>query len=258
MGEISGITADLNRNMTRFANDYPHLARTETDHYGRTCMCVDDPGALASFVAFCSGKKRRVFLRGSTINHQHSVPSLFRDVYGKQCDDDELDKRWSAYKDALNKLKALDGTRWDRCNLGAVFQHYGMRSPWLDVVRNLHTAIWFAIHDFESRGILRVAVQSEQDSGWISAYVREPPNQSGKLIAQDIVGEQSSRHFRPHAQQGLSLAMQDDHASCPSKAQDFIHYRIAQIRFPNSKQWKLAGTCFRPGSCFLPPSTMTR
>ena len=110
-------------------------------------------------------KRRRVFLRGSAINRQCSVPSLFRDVNGKQCDDDELDKRWSTYKNALKGLNALDGTRWRRPNLGAVVQHYGIRTPWLDVVDNLYTAIWFAIHEFESRGILRVAVPSKQD--WV-------------------------------------------------------------------------------------------
>ncbi len=47
--------------------------------------------------------------------------------------------------------------------------------------------------------------------------------------------------------------MQDDHASCPSKAQDFIHYRIAQIRFPNSKQWKLRGHMFSTRFLFPAP-----
>ena len=239
--------------MTQFEDDYRHLARTETDRYERTCMCVDDPGVLASFVAFCSGKTRRVFLRGSTINHQHFIPSLFRDVHGKQCNDDELAKRWSAYKDVLEKLRALDGNRWDRCNLGAVLQHYGIRTPWLDVVDNLYTAIWFAVHDFETRGTLRVAVPSEQDWGWISIYVGGCPNQPGTLIAQDIVGEQSSRHFRPHAQQGWSLAMQDDRASGPSRAQDFVDYRIAQICFPNSKRWKLRGHMFSTRFLFPAP-----
>ena len=145
----------------------------------------------------------------------------------------------------------LGGTAaiWER-----FFSTSGIRTPWLDVVDNLYTAIWFAVHDFETRDTLRVAVRSEHEWGWISFYVgqRQRPKQS-KLVAQDIVGEQSSRHFRPHAQQGLSLAMQKDDASGPSKAQDFIDYRIAQIRFPNSKRWKLRGHMFSTRFLFPAP-----
>ena len=47
------------------------------------CMQIADPAILASFVAFCSKKCSQVFLRGSTDRHRHSVPSLFRDDYGK-------------------------------------------------------------------------------------------------------------------------------------------------------------------------------
>ena len=46
---------------------------------------VNDPMGLAAFVAFCSGKHRRIYLRGSTSDYPYSVPTLFRrDGVGQQ------------------------------------------------------------------------------------------------------------------------------------------------------------------------------
>ena len=243
-------------------------------------MHVTDPVVLASFVAFCRGghipspsnqsvdtcvdtratskpdEVRRVFMRGCTRNHPRSPPSLFRSVGGEVHSQEMRKRLWWAYQGVLTKLKEdpvmVEWSRWSQPNLGAVLQHYGIRTPWLDVVDNLYTAIWFAVHDFETRGTLRVAVPSEQDWGWILIYVDACPNQPGTLIAQDIVGEQSSRHFRPHAQQGLSLAMQDDMSSL-SEDQDFDGFLVARIRFPNSKRWKLRGHMFSTRFLFPAP-----
>ena len=110
----------------------------DEDDYGQY-MHVKDPVVLASFLAFCSGNHNRVFLRGCCRNFPMSFPSLFRDQ-GSFCGDPK--KRWSTYRCVLRKLRdLLTGTRWDRENLGAVLQHYGIKTPWLDVVRNLHTTI---------------------------------------------------------------------------------------------------------------------
>ena len=48
-------------------------------------MSVNEPLALAAFVAFCSETHREVFLRGCTRHYGQSVPSLFRDNFGEQC-----------------------------------------------------------------------------------------------------------------------------------------------------------------------------
>ena len=57
--------------------------------------------------------------------------------------------------------------------------------------------------------------------------------------------QKSRTHIRPHAQQGLSLAMQSDPKTSGTSdlagEQDFMRYRIAQIRFPNTGAWKVCG-----------------
>ena len=220
--------------MRRFCETegYDVLATVE---HSSAYMRVDDPMGLAAFVAYCSGKHRRIYLRGSRCNHPHSVPGLFRRDDGGQYGDAECEQRWNAYTELLKQLKIiLKGRRWHRTGLGAVLQHYGFRTPWLDVVRNLHTAIWFATRD--------KALESEREPfGWISLYVNTPR----RLKVVDLWGQHSSRHFRPHVQQGLSLAMQRDDAQSPCKQQDFnIQHCIARIRFRRSERWVLGGHMF--------------
>ena len=215
-----------------------------------TQIRIDDPAVLASFIAFCSGPCRPVFLRGETRCFPSSVLSLFRNA------GNELEQRWAAYKCFLNRPQELHpplrGTRWQGTeHLGAVLQHYGIRTPWLDVVRNLYTAIWFATHDFETRGSCFVATTSEREHGYISIYDARPEGRTWLKVV-DLWGDDSSRHFRSHAQHGLSLAKQDDDGN-PRGKQDLEPYRIAHVRFPNSRQWALCGHMFSTRFLFPAP-----
>ena len=252
--------------LKEFCEDYRELATKELDEHDHPYIRIDEPIALSVFAAFCSGDGQEVFFRGSTGNFGKSLPSLFRRIPAGHVVD-----RWRSYKCLLRELKgseAIKGLRWGRSNLGAVLQHYGIWTPWLDVVRNLYTAVWFATHELVqkpcerhettenacqecgSQGFIK---RSCKDYGWISFYTRdadcsvEHPCLNRELVVQDIACEQSSRHFRPHAQQGLSLAMQSDpeeqhdDMSMVEKIQDFNSYRIAHVQFPNSEEWALCG-----------------
>ena len=50
----------------------------------------------------------------------------------------------------------------------------------------------------------------------------------------------------------MSLAMQNDQDELEA-CQDFRKYRIAQVRFPNSKPWKLTGYMFSTRFLFPAP-----
>ena len=165
-----------------------------------------------------------------------------------------MNKRWQAYQQSLNKLRQiLPGTRWNEQNLGAVLQHYGIRTPWLDVVRNLYTAIWFATHDFETRGSCLVATPSEREGGYISLLHDARPEGKDCLMVVDFWDENSSRHFRPHAQHGSSLARQNDDRCPRGDEQDLEQYRIAHVSFPNSRKWTLRGHLFSARFLFPAP-----
>ena len=230
MTASNGISGDL---MRRFCETTGYAELAAMDSVG-TYMHVNGPMGLAAFVAYCSGTYRRIYLRGSTIDHPYSVPTLFRRDDGRQYDYPECERRWNAYRDLLTRLRQiLDGRRWYRAGLGAVLQHYGIKTPWFDVVRNLYTAIWFATrHEANATAC--------STFGWISLYA----NRRRELRVIDLWGQHSSRHFRPHMQQGLSLAMQPDSEHKPRQQQDFNRYRIAQICFRKSWEWDLRGHMF--------------
>ena len=238
MTASSGMSGDL---MRRFCETKGYAELATMDSAG-AYMHVNGPMGLAAFVAYCSGN-RRIYLRGSTIDHPYSVPTLFRrDGDGRQYDYPECKRRWYAYRDLLIRLRSiLSDRRWHRPRLGAVLQHYGLKTPWFDVVRNFYTAIWFATRD-EAGGT------AHSPFGWISLYA----NRRKELRVIDLWGMHSSKHFRPHMQQGLSLAMQPDpdpgppagDTQHPCRQQDFNEYRIAQICFRKSAEWDLDGHMF--------------
>ena len=226
------------------------------DKYGQY-LHMEDPVVLAALAAFCSGNHHRVFLRGSCQDYPESFPSLFRDKESF-CSDPE--ERWTAYRYALGKLRGrFRGTRWDRENLGAVLQHYGVKTPWLDVVRSLHTAIWFATHTLDDDDPAHRPVERNmKEHGWISLYVSCRAGQR-QLTVVDLWDAHSSQHVRPHAQQGLSLAMQsdpkdiEDHCPVAACESDFNTHRVARIRLPaQSERWRLCGHMF--SSQFLFPA----
>ena len=140
--------------------------------------------------------------------------------------------------------------RWRRKDLGAVLQHYGIRTPWLDVVRNLYTAIWFATHDLRGSGLHGVAMPTRDDYCWISFYRRRAGAAKETLRVTDLSAHHSSTHLRAHAQHGTSLAMQADDVDLPHQCQDFSRFRIAQVRIPNGRNWKLSGHMFSSGFIF--------
>ena len=224
--------------MRRFCDD-KYYKTFATMHWTGRYMVLDDPVILSAFVAYCSSRRRRVFLRGTVRDYPTSFPSLFRDPasHDDQCSPEQRKRRWCAYRIAVEKL-ALKlkpkgrRSRWRRENIGAVLQHYGMKTPWLDAVTNVHTAVWFATHDLETG--------RTSHGGWISVYVRRHTSEQKRLKVIDLRGYQSSMHFRPHAQQGLGLAMQED-TETVSVDQNFNNYRIANIHLRCSPKWSLFG-----------------
>ena len=231
--------------------------QSATLHYGHNSpfITIEHPTALAAFFAFCNGQSTyaRVYLRGSTDCYDTAYPSLFRGLPQNQHVREQT-KRWRAYKHVLQRFQELKGRRWRRKDLGPVLQHYGIKTPWLDVVRNLYSAIWFATHELKNSGLDGLARPATNDYGWISFYRRKVPATDRPLLVNDISARHSSLHLRPHVQHGASLGMQSDDDESPDPFQDFNRFRIAQIRIPNSKKWKLSGYTASTAFMFPPPA----
>ena len=216
-------------------------------------LYIERPLDLAALFAYCNGlgTDTRTFLRGCTKNYATAYPALFRGVSedGNLC---ERKRRWFAYKYLHESLRKLKGNRWRRNDLGAVLQHYGIKTPWLDVVANLYTAVWFATHELSDNGSFIVPRPTKSDYCWISFYRRKLGTENHQLQVKNLSAAHSSTHVRPHTQHGVSLAMQPDNNEHPHHIQDFNRYRIAHVRFPNSKKWQVSGHMF--STSFMFPS----
>jgi hypothetical protein len=117
-----------------------------------------------------------------------------------------------------------------------VLQHYGFRTPWLDVVDDIHTAVWFALNKAQAVDGRYGYSRSNSDAGWI-ALISAPR----AIKCQDLRETQSSRNTRCHAQQGWSLAMQYDAQAQFNQQQDFTDHVVGTIRIPNGGEWHLEG-----------------
>ena len=240
------------RSMEQFSSQNSASAKL-IDHAGSVHLAIERPTTLAAFFAFCSGQSSntRVFLRGCTENYNTAYPALFRGLSDNNLMANRM-SLWYAYKYVLAHVTELDGHRWRRADLGAVLQHYGIKTPWLDVVRNLYSAIWFAKHELHGTGLEGVVNPTPKDYFWLSFYRRYLPATGTIRRVQDISAHHSSTHLRPHVQHGGSLAMQRDDAQEPDVSQDFNRFRIAQIRIPNTTEWDLSG--YMASTAFMFPS----
>jgi hypothetical protein len=201
---------------------------------GTKCLDATEPTVLANFIAYWKspgrGRGRQIFLRGESEFHLTLVPKLFRSP-GIQS------KTWAAYRAFIKGLPArVRGTRFRRSNFGAVLQHYGFHTPWLDVVDDVNAAIWFALHERSQDSAIYRYHPSKRSHGWVVLVA------AGRGVrVQNLRENHSSRNSRCNAQQGYSLAMQYDNEDHEHRQQDFGARVIGRVRIPNSPQWHLRG-----------------
>lgn len=199
---------------------------------GVEVLAVNEPTQLANFVAFCKAQGRSIYLRGHSSPHQHLLPTLFRGP------SNDHRARWTAYKAFIRRLPGnVRGTRFRRNNFGAVLQHYGFNTPWLDVVDDLHVALWFALNARHSVDGGRVTYERAPSEHGRITLIATPRN----VRRQDLRETQSSRNTRCHVQQGFSIAMQPDGAANYGREQDFARYVVGTVRIPNVDCWHLTG-----------------
>jgi hypothetical protein len=107
----------------------------------------------------------------------------------------------------------------------------------LDVVDDVHTAIWFALNKAHTTNGRCSYGRSDSEAGWIVLI-----SAAREIKCQDLRETQSSRNTRCHAQQGWSLAMQRDTQAGLVAQQDFTHFVVGTIRIPNNRsEWHLYG-----------------
>lgn len=218
---------------------------------GTEFLCLDDATALARFVAFVKYRIQQlggdVFLRGQVSHYPGLVPALFRGA-----SEQAAQRRAAAYRQALSRVQDdLPYGRFHRSNVGALLQHYGAKTPWIDLVDNLYTALWFATHEHRSDHDNRsYYVRAPSEFGWVVLVgTRTIDGESLRCI--DLRKHHSSMNVRLHAQHGISAASQDDWE--PPTRVDYETYVVARVRVPNDRRFRVNGHLASPRFLFPSP-----
>jgi len=240
--------------MEKFIKDRSNLESYSALKYERGAprpyLFIEQPEMLAGFAGYlkvqCFKKApgSKVFCRGQ-INDYPSIPSLLR---GKDLTDEHLKLRLAAYDKLACKAKILyNASRFQQENIHPIFQHYGLKTPWLDLVDNVFVAIWFATKKFynEKNGNKAHYKTSRKKFGHIYFYSTSP-----KTKYFDLREGHSSLSLRLHAQHGISMTRNDDEWSVANRSLD--DHLVATVKFPNIKEWRPDGKIF--STRFLFPS----
>ncbi len=234
------MTAEYSEIMRRFSQRR-YLCRRHDLAYcfngGWPFLEVDSPLVLARFNAeirqavVARYPSARVYCRGQDGHFNSMRPSLFRgpnERYSTQC---LLD----AQADFVGELRrASTPKRFQRRNLPALLQHYGVRTSWLDVVDNLYVAIWFATHLI--RGDTWIDLR-DGEYGWL--YFISTDNRTSRLTAVDFRDQHHHLSTRPHAQHGVSVTREGENWS--DTALGLEEFVVATVRLRCGSQWRLRG-----------------
>lgn len=239
--------------MEKFLNDRSKLKEYSSLNYinshDRPYLFIEKPetlAGLAGYLKFQHNKKNeKVYCRGQ-INDYPNIPSLFR---GDNLTDDRLNLRWNAYNDLLSKTQNLyTAFRFKKENINPIFQHYGIKTPWLDLIDNLFVAIWFATYKYirATNSTKAYYKKSESEFGHICFFATSPETTSIDLREQN-----SSLSLRLHSQHGVSMTRNTNNWSINNRNLD--DQLVATVKFPNNDDWHTDGNLFKTQFFFPAP-----
>lgn len=107
-----------------------------------TIKSVHDLTQFIGYGKYINNKTCNVFLRGQTQLYNGTlVPSLYR---GRT----RLDSITQKYDDRIKMLKrnVKSFSQYERIIFEPLLQHYGIKTPFIDLVDNIWVALWFALH----------------------------------------------------------------------------------------------------------------
>lgn len=239
--------------MEKFIRDRKNLDAYSKVKYNsvapRPYLFIEHPEILAGFAGYLKSQSlknnasTKVYCRGQ-INDYASIPSLLR---AENMDDSLLERRLVAYETLVNKTKELyTAKRFQQENINPIFQHYGLKTPWLDLVDNVFVALWFATHKYfgEENGKKAHYKTSKKESGHIYFYATSP-----QTNYYDLREGHSSLSLRLHAQHGISMTRNTQWSVQNRSLDDHL---VATVKFPNTEEWRPSGLIF--SSKFLFPS----
>ena len=244
-----------------------HVIRIESN-INRDYVYLEDPIVLARLAGDIKHnlgqplKGYQVFMRGQSCDHPGMLPTLCRETHGTR---NELQIRHKAYEELVSEIRKLKNLkRFQGETGGAILQHYGIRTPWLDLVDNLFVALWFACHNRTESEPYKYIPKSLNEFGWIYFLRLEDPMDRKSILANQgvVVGDNSKWFDLRCYQTSLSLRAHTQHGIFASRVNpinsnyDLKDFVVAAVKFPVTQKFISLVNEFIPFSTFyMFPST---
>ena len=210
------------------------------------CLEITSPEVLATFLGYVKFQIRKydinskVFIRGQIKDHNSIVPSLLRK-------DDKLEFKnmLLAYENLRDNVpKLYKASRFTKERIENIFQHYGIKSPSIDLVDNLLIAVWFATHQWiELSATTCTYKPSENEFGYlyffkVEANQMDSNNLDGRFI--DLGYHHSSLSARLHCQQGSTYFRYSQNYDWMYNNRDFQDMVIAKVKISGKRFLKFS------------------
>jgi len=186
-------------------------------------LFINNPIIISAFAGFVKNQYRTasIYFRGEAGNYQHVVPSLFRSGGMPLKDDAVIHQRFKAYtelKKIIRQRLQDKVSRFKNEDVDNLFQHYGIKSPVIDMVDNIYIAIWFAMDGNKDK----------------YGYIRLLNTSNKELKVSDLRQNHSSLSLRLHTQHGLIAKKKVRTWNANNICYD--PYEVARIKFPISRK----------------------
>ena len=209
-----------------------------------TIETINDLIQYIGYGKYINCKTEKVFIRGQIDTYNFTlIPSLYRKILNTERSAEKFNQR-------VNQVLKLNSfEKFPKPVLIATLQHYGIKTPQIDIVDNLWVALWFAANEFNSTIINStehlVVTPSSKEFGYIYLLATDAINtaeREGRGIYKgtntmliDLRSSLPSYFLRPHAQHAYML-MKNNYTE-----QDYSDLIIGIAKIPIDKINKWIG-----------------
>ena len=174
---------------------------------------IHDLIQFVGYGKYMNCQEHNVYLRGQTSLYEGAlIPSLYRG-------NSNCLSRTLKYNERINRLKrnVRSFNQYEKVVLEPLLQHYGIKTPYIDLVDNIWVALWFALHQSNTKIVNSHEYVYYHKSDEAYAYILliasdafESTNNKGvqkgqKTTLIDLRNATPSYFLRPHAQHALML-----------------------------------------------------
>ena len=208
-----------------------------------TIKSVHDLTQFIGFGKYINNQNYNVYLRGQTELYSGAlIPSLYRERT-------RLDTITLKYNKRINEMKSnvKSFSQYDKVVLEPLLQHYGIKTPYIDLVDNVWVALWFALHQARTTIINSheyvYFYDNESEYSYILLVATDaimPDDKHGvylgsKTILIDLRKALPSYFLRPHAQHAYMMRKVDEYP------EDYSDLVIGIAKIPTSLGLKWLG-----------------